>query len=93
MRDISFADYLASEFKWKEKQRRRRMKYDTIRIYEWRYYELIDSEKRCNKLEQALDKIRAEIQHEADNNADAVSMKAYYRCLQIIDRYREGEQP
>lgn len=35
-----------------------------------------------------LDKIRSEIQHEADNNADAVEMKAFYRCLQILDKYR-----
>ena len=35
-----------------------------------------------------LDKIRAEIQHEADNTAYAPEMKAYYRCLQIIDKYR-----
>jgi len=35
-----------------------------------------------------LDKIRAEIQHEADNTADVMEMKAFYRCLQIIDKYR-----
>ncbi len=35
-----------------------------------------------------LDKIRAEIQHEADNIADVMEMKAFYRCLQIIDKYR-----
>lgn len=35
-----------------------------------------------------IDKIRAEIQHEADNHADAVEMKAYYQCLHIINKYR-----
>ena len=35
----------------------------------------------------AVDDIKAEIQYEADNNANACDMKSYYHCLQIIDKY------
>ena len=41
-----------------------------------------------DEIGKAIDDIRAEIQHEADNNADAVEMRAFYRCLQILDKYR-----
>jgi len=37
-----------------------------------------------------LEKIRAEIQWYADNKADALEMKAYYHCLQIIDKHKES---
>lgn len=40
------------------------------------------------KQEPILDEIRAEIQYEADNTADVMEMKAFYRCLQILDKYR-----
>lgn len=47
-----------------------------------------DYKRLCKALDNkdVLDKIRAEIQHEADNNADVVEMKAMYKCLQIIDK-------
>lgn len=48
------------------------------------YSELIDIQPTVD----VLDKIRAEIQHEADNNAKPLEIKAFYQCLQIIDKYR-----
>ena len=41
-----------------------------------------------DEIGKVIDDIRSEIQHEADNNADAVEMKAFYHCLQILDKYR-----
>lgn len=38
-----------------------------------------------------IEDIKAEIQYEADNNADVNSMRAYYHCLQIIDKYTHNE--
>lgn len=35
-----------------------------------------------------IDDIRSEIQYEADNKAESKYMMAYYRCLQIIDKYK-----
>ena len=38
--------------------------------------------------EPIIDKIRAEIQKYADNKATPMEMRAYYHCLQIIDKYK-----
>ena len=39
---------------------------------------------------KVLEDIKAEIQYEADNNADVNSMSAYYHCLQIIDKHTQN---
>ena len=72
------------------------MKYDTVRVYEFRFYELIESEKKCEKFEKAFDKIRAEIEA-----IDTVKVKLgdcmniikspqriKDEVLEIIDKYR-----
>lgn len=67
------------------------MRYDTVRVYEFRFYELIESEKRCEKFEQAFEKIRADIEHTKDNPLfGMVSNDTMVEVIiEIIDKYRD----
>ena len=67
------------------------MKYDTVRVYEFRFHELIESEKRCEKFEQAFEKIRADIEHTKDNPLfGTVSNDTMVEVIiEIIDKYRD----
>ena len=56
--------------------------------YEWQFKELCKLPPVTPKPKtDALDKIRAKIQKYADNKAEPTEMRAYYHCLQIIDKY------
>lgn len=64
------------------------MRNDVVRVYEFRFNELIESEKRCEKLEQAFEKMRAEIYEEFMTIDGEVHDESAIKCMQIIDKYR-----
>ena len=104
MRDISFTDYLAYEFKWKEKQRRTNMTIQGARIELINmlndknlplYYEP-SLKKVIETIEQeydVLNKIRAEItEYKNDKVIHLERNEMIDIVIDIIDKYR-GEQP
>lgn len=62
------------------------MKYDTVRVYETRFYELIETEKRCEKLEQAFEKQIEKVNTIVNDVLDDIRKKLLL-VRKDIDRY------